>query len=651
VILRLHNLSLNCKQKTEQIDLNHQITFFHGQIGAGKSSILRLVDFALGASLQRTVAIQQEVLSVDLSITVGTNEVVVYRSINADRVDVSWRTKEGEYSSLSAPITASNTPILGDKVYSYSDLIFYLMGMEPIMVRKAKTNPESELIRLSFRDFMWYCYLEQEELDSSFFNLHDPFRRLKSRDVLRYVTGYYSDRIAELEELLEATRDGRLRAEGTIEQLQAIIKELGFESREQVRAREASLRTARGDTQVQLVELRGSFKSVTHETDNLRDELRRLGQEVNDEEQLLEDLRERIVEQQRLRSELIATKMKAVRTTAAVSLLSGVRFGSCPACGQDVRRRKVSDDACCYLCTQCLEKDAKSGGAVSQQLEETQADLSTRIEDISLSIESHTAALSAQKRRVDALRREKAEKDSALGDALADYDSAFLSRFRALERRAATLGERLERMEQLLKFCDRLDSLRLRLLELDGRLAEIRKSLREERATLTSAQDNVRAIEDKFLDAMLQIGFPGVYPDDKVTINLTTWIPQVLSHGSDEVTWNFWNAGSGGKKTLFNVCFALAVHTVAAERSLPLPTLLMIDTPMKNIGEDVNRELFEAFYHYLYRLAQRQLSSTQIVLVDKDFIRSPDVELDLAHRFMTPNDDAAPPLITYYRGS
>ena len=33
--------------------------------------------------------------------------------------------------------------------------------------------------------------------------------------------------------------------------------------------------------------------------------------------------------------------------------------------------------------------------------------------------------------------------------------------------------------------------------------------------------------------------------------------------------WSFWDSGSGGKKTLFNVCNALAVHAVALERDMP----------------------------------------------------------------------------------
>jgi hypothetical protein len=84
---------------------------------------------------------------------------------------------------------------------------------------------------------------------------------------------------------------------------------------------------------------------------------------------------------------------------------------------------------------------------------------------------------------------------------------------------------------------------------------------------------------------------------------------------------------------------------VAAEHKLKLPTFLMIDTPMKNIGEDVNRNIFDAFYRYLYSLVSNSLSKTQLIIIDKEFFE-PDTDLDVLEKYMTPDN----PLISYYRG-
>lgn len=183
-----------------------------------------------------------------------------------------------------------------------------------------------------------------------------------------------------------------------------------------------------------------------------------------------------------------------------------------------------------------------------------------------------------------------------------------------------------------------------------GEETRLRAQVLDEQATLTAADRNIAEIEQTFLDALLAVGMPGVGPDDTVVINRRTWIPSVCVGGDENLQWGFATAGSGGKKTLFNVCYSLAVHRVASERNLPLPRFLIIDTPMKNIGEEVNRDLFAGFYRYLYALAGGTLSDKQFVVIDNEFIAPTDVDLPIIERYMTPSDNAHPPLISYYRG-
>lgn len=149
-----------------------------------------------------------------------------------------------------------------------------------------------------------------------------------------------------------------------------------------------------------------------------------------------------------------------------------------------------------------------------------------------------------------------------------------------------------------------------------------------------------------FLEALLTVGFPGVEPNDTVQINRTTWIPIIVSGRDSEVQYSYYELGSGGKSTLFNVCYALAVHQIAEKDALPLPPLLIIDSPTKNIAADVNPEIVTALFQYIYRISVGPLSKTQFLLIDNDFI-PPDsgIEADLLVREMKP------PLIPYYNGA
>jgi hypothetical protein len=107
--------------------------------------------------------------------------------------------------------------------------------------------------------------------------------------------------------------------------------------------------------------------------------------------------------------------------------------------------------------------------------------------------------------------------------------------------------------------------------------------------------------------------------------------------------------GSGGMKTIFKACYALALHRLAAKTGAALPSLLVIDSAMKNVSERENEELFQAFYSLVYELAVGELKETQFVLIDKEMFPVPEsVDLEVSSRHMAPGSLENPPLVPYY---
>ena len=86
--------------------------------------------------------------------------------------------------------------------------------------------------------------------------------------------------------------------------------------------------------------LRQGYKSDTHFVDELRQSLRELSHNLAQEEQALADIYEKITEQEALRAELLSAKLKVAKTSSAATLLSGVSFATCPACGTKTNNPK-----------------------------------------------------------------------------------------------------------------------------------------------------------------------------------------------------------------------------------------------------------------------------------------------------------------------
>jgi rubrerythrin len=644
--IKFRSLVLQCKQSRELIEFSQRINFFHGKVSSGKSSIARIIDFCLGGDLERTPAIQQEFVSAELNANIGLYEVLFERTSTAsNHVQVTWRNAAGDMGSVLAPIRAESTPVWGANVFNLSDLIFHLLGMTPPKVRKNKRDDEAPLVRLSFRDIMWYCYLRQDRIDSDFYRLDDPVRSAKSRDVIRYVVGYYTQHLNDLDIELQKTTDERSAKINSIKQLKKFLSEFGLGTADEITAQLKTVSEQIVKVQSELETVQLNRNTATHSADTTREELRTLVKQLATEEQALSDIDDRISEEKALNAEIISTKFKLSRAQTASSILTGVSFKACPACGSALDNEITTDK--CRLCGHTPPPPTLD---LVTQSEAIRQDLNSRVSEIEDSISRHYRARQRQQKRVDAIRLEKTRLDNKFTVELTNYDSAFMAKYRELEANAATFIERRSNLERISKLPQAIAVQEKDVDLLAAEQSRLRREMEEERKNLTTAEQVIAEIEDALLHALLAIKLPGVKEGDKVEIDRRNWIPFILPQGDDGLKWSFFNAGSGGKKTLLNTCYALAIHQVASERALPLPHFLIVDTPMKNISAEVNEEIFHSFYRLLYGLAANILSDTQFILIDNEYVAPEDRSLPLMKRYLTPDETDNPPLISYYRG-
>jgi len=257
------------------------------------------------------------------------------------------------------------------------------------------------------------------------------------------------------------------------------------------------------------------------------------------------------------------------------------------------------------------------------------------------------------------VRQERATVDAELNRASEAYDSAYLSDALRLEKRRAALVQQRLDLERVVQISQRISALLARVDELVAKEKSLRRQLKEAREQAEKDTKNLDRLRELFLDCLVQSKLPGFYDDDLVTIKSPDFVPEVtsLEDGGLAVT-SFANLGSGGKKTLFKCCFAIAIHRLSSEVESLLPKILIIDTPMKNISERENIEQFDGFFDMLFQLSQGELADTQIIVIDKEVHGPPEgYEREFKQRHMQPNergmipdDNPHPPLIRYYTG-
>ena len=385
--------------------------------------------------------------------------------------------------------------------------------------------------------------------------------------------------------------------------------------------------------------------------EGLQAEARSLAAEVAAVEKSSHDLKEILGKDRSHRNELLSLSTRFRRSQSAGDVLGGFNFPDCPQCGRDLPERP-SDD--CPVCGQ------KHSSEPTGNLDEASAekDLDARVAELDDLIKRHESALRRNDRLLRELEAKKASVDGELNRVAKDYDSAYLSTALEAEKQRAAIRQQLFDLS-------RIEVLVQRIRELSERVERLMLEERKTRADLKQAREraerdtqNLTRLQVLFLDCLLRSKLSGFYADDLVEMRSPHFLPEVTSAGSgDLAVTSFNNLGSGGKKTLFKCCFAVAVHRLASEVGALLPSLLIIDSPMKNTSERQNREQFEGFLKMLYELSLTELKYAQFIVVDKELLAPPEgYSRSFSARQMRPNErgkdpreNPHPPLIPYHQ--
>ncbi len=646
--LVLRKLHLSLHKSTEQIELPGVIYFF-GPIGSGKSSIGRLIDFCLGGKHAWTPALQAEMVSATLEMSVNEVPVTLHRDRDSAQVMAAWQEGDETLQVLIPTKLATHEVLPDSGVEVLSDLLFYLAKEEPPYVRRRKGTPDERLERLSFRDLFRFCYLDQEGMDNVFFRLDsDNYAiRAKSVDALRYVLGYRTEQVAEYESRLQEVREKRL---GLLSGVQALSKALIDAGLDDINAYDAKIELTKAEIErarAAAQAARQQRSPAPHAAEELRAHARRLAQEQIALEQASADIDVRIGELERHANELQMLSVRFQRTASARMVLGGVDFSSCPRCTQTLPSREAG---LCLVCGQ-PEHITEAVGALGESV--VNGDLRARQMEL-----KETLARMREQRRIVQLRTleiaaERSAADHSLEVRLREYDSAFLSQALQHERVVATLEQRLDAMLRYRKLPDVLQEQQAQAEVLKSDEAELRARLEAAKKWAFNDRKNVELLGELFLDCLVRAKFPDVRSDYRVEIDPATFYPRIpLGVSEALVVLSFDNAGSGGMKALFKTCYALALHRVCARAGdSRLPPVLIIDTPTKNVSSVENPEVIAAFFRLVYELAAGELVETQFVIIDNEFNAVPDdIDLPMSSRHMVNGDRSNPPLIPYLVG-
>jgi len=311
---------------------------------------------------------------------------------------------------------------------------------------------------------------------------------------------------------------------------------------------------------------------------SLQNKARHLTYKVDQLKNASIDIRNAIKRDRSHKNELLSLATRHRRSQSARAVLNGVDFKDCPRCGKELQLHEAN---VCQVCGQ-MHSDVSNEMLDEQVIEQ---DLTARLKELDEILIMHESSLLTVERHLRETKKAKEVLDSELTRISVDYDSTYLSSALESEKRRSSLQQQLIDLEKLEILVQQIDYLSDKAYSLLAEEMQIKSKLSEAREHAEKDTQNLIRLKNLFLDCLLRAKIPGFSSDDIVEMKAPHFLPEVTSiDAGDLAVTSFSNLGSGGKKTLFKCCFAIAMHRLAVEIEAMLPSIMIIDSPMKNIS-------------------------------------------------------------------
>lgn len=175
--IKIISLSIKCHNKNVFIPIDSHIFFSYGNSGAGKTTLLNLIKYALGGNLIETNAIRNTVENVSIQLVLNQKHITLDRKISSNLIFL----QDGDIRET----LYAKTSINNRNMRSISDYFYHIEGIEPQHTVRGKSSDD---ISVTISNYLWYSYLQQDELDNSFFYLgrsQNTLKEMASNNVLR----------------------------------------------------------------------------------------------------------------------------------------------------------------------------------------------------------------------------------------------------------------------------------------------------------------------------------------------------------------------------------------------------------------------------------------------------------------------------------
>ena len=609
------------RRKNYTVNFNPGVNIIYGDIATGKSSILNLINYLLGAKKFDTYPeIEAVARYAVLDVYLNQDRYTIKRDIfNPSALVEVYPCEFGKIEEFACKKYIPNFKKLKEQeeYEFFSDFLLSALNLTNIKIKDAPTKDNSSLSRLSFRDIFKFCYVDQDDLGSKrFLHRGDYFLESKVAEVFKYLFNTLDSQTAELSQEISSKSSERSDIERKFNSVSEFLRESGFGSL-------AGLDNTVTKVDSDISDLKEQIKSLNERAvgdDDIyqaaKSALEEIEMDVKCKQQEISELADKIERFTRLKNDYLTDISKFNASVTARKVIGEIEqeVSLCPVCDSTLeievaKQRFEIPEA---------EKVKHEVNSLKRRVRDTENLINESRKQWEISKANLIELVSQRKKARDVI--EIHTKD-IVSPYISERDT-FVIELGRLEQKRAELVSRL-------KIRNQHNSLNKKKLSLDKDIERLKSQLEELEKKAPSMDEILSSMGDSLKD---YLDFIKIKDPTGISLTSNKFFPVVRGVDYQSIT-------SGGLRTIICIGYLCSFMTEALSRQMSYPSFLMIDTVGKYLGKtkskyaeetsvtsDLNEGVsdptkYQNIFEHIINLAEKYENSgetCQIILVDND---------------------------------
>ena len=596
--LRLESLSLIGSRKNYTVSFKDGFNLISGPTSTGKTSILEMIDYALGAQSHKSyIEIGNSCTHVELVICIGNERFMIRRQLfdfKAEVVVSDWNEKKQKFLFYNRfEVDVPSNP------RSLSAFLIEKLGLANFSIRGQA---------FSFRDIFKYCYLKQTEIDNEdILDEKSWEKNFKRKATFQIVFKTYNEALEAYRKTLEERKAEEQELSIRLAGIQDFLKTLNIADTLECSQIEKRLQEEIASLQSDLRKAKVDKRIETEESLKLRKEIESLKNEID-------TVLERKIAQTQYISKLrllhnqygseIEKKKLAIDGYIA---FNAYEFLFCPNCLKPLHK-STDLDTCC-LCG--AEKGTDSTEEVLLLKKEV-GSLTRKANQVLKQIEVEDREYDAIVRKESGLKRKLYEAEIELQQLSTDYINPQIEKIEYLNYEIGRKNREAIDLQKNLQMFEEVDRYKQVISDKQAAINGLSASIKNLQKNSVSEDDLFARLSSTFGDVLSAFQYPKL---SNAYIDAKNFLPYVRGRKYDDI-------GSLAGVSLITIAYYFTLLLVGKDELFSHPDLLIIDSPRKNLGaqaadeEFKDEKIFNATIKYLYEKAEQYKNEVQVIVVN-----------------------------------